>query len=784
MRSIVGTLQSLGQQMRRKSPLCVTVGIICTLLGVIVLVGWQLHVQELMRIIPDTPRMFPLTAALFILTGVAFILLHQRQTRAVTILGLVLSLAGLAVLLRLLFHLPFALDHLIFPVQTSHGGLSINVALTFVLLGGLFIAVRNPQKPHRGTVRALSITIIMITLLTVVSYLFGVHRTSPMPSFVPMAVPTAAGFFLVGMTFLGHFGRVFDFEINNRVVWLFFVVSGLILATTALAYENTQRLARTQTELQKRIDYQIALDGILTDTLNVETGQRGYLLTGNEVYLKPYAAAYKSVGGHLKRLQELSAGHPDQLRHLNELIQALIVKDKELSETIALKKSGQTDAALEIVRSNQGLQSEERIRHVIHTMQQSETNAYGNTLASARQSVQRTTWIIIGSCIINIGLMALVLNLIVREAAERVRRQRQLEDTLFAVEAQRVQNQALLASIGDGVFAIDRNSKIILFNQVAADITGYSEAEAIGSNYRKILKFPDEHSGKTSHAFIRRALEGKRNKKPGRTVVAHKDGHLIPVADSAAPIVSPDGSIVGAIVVFRDVTEEHAVERAKDEFVALASHQLRTPATGVKQYLSMLVDGYGGDISNAQLEMVKKAFESNERQLGIIEDMLSVAQIDAGRMVLHPQPTNLNDMLDDIVREQRTAFNQRGQKISVLKPKTPLTANVDPRWLRMAVENIINNAGKYTPEGGSITIKLTGSSKHPVITVQDTGIGIPEEAHSTLFDKFTRVEDNQSAKVGGSGLGLYLAHSIVTSHGGRITVESQPGAGATFIITL
>lgn len=223
---------------------------------------------------------------------------------------------------------------------------------------------------------------------------------------------------------------------------------------------------------------------------------------------------------------------------------------------------------------------------------------------------------------------------------------------------------------------------------------------------------------------------------------------------------------------------------AKDEFISLASHQLRTPATGVKQYVGMALEGYGGKITAKLRTFLQKANESNERQLSVINDLLQVAQVDAGQVILRKEAVNAGQLIKGVVQEQHAKFSKRHQTVHFDARKSKLAVDADPIKLRMVVENIIDNASKYTPDGKSITIRLSRSGDTARIAFKDEGVGIAREDIDKVFQKFLRLDNPMSAAVGGSGLGLYWVRKIIDLHGGHITVTSKMGKGTTFTVTL
>lgn len=226
------------------------------------------------------------------------------------------------------------------------------------------------------------------------------------------------------------------------------------------------------------------------------------------------------------------------------------------------------------------------------------------------------------------------------------------------------------------------------------------------------------------------------------------------------------------------------LNRSKDEFISIASHQLRTPATGVKQYVGMLLEGFAGDVTPTQLEMLEKAYESNERQLRIVSDLLKVAQVDAGKVMFSKSKVDLNELIRDVLHEQKDTFAKRQQHVHFEPANHPIVVFIDHDSMRMVCENIIDNASKYSEEGKSIVISVVERSGSACIDVKDEGVGIGKNDRNKLFEKFSRIDNPLSTKVGGTGLGLYWAKKIIDHHDGDITLKSRKGVGTTFTISV
>jgi signal transduction histidine kinase len=231
------------------------------------------------------------------------------------------------------------------------------------------------------------------------------------------------------------------------------------------------------------------------------------------------------------------------------------------------------------------------------------------------------------------------------------------------------------------------------------------------------------------------------------------------------------------------LAEEHKLQQAKDELLSLASHQLRTPATGVKQYVGMVVEGYAGDVSKEQLELLEQAYKSNERQLQIINEFLYVAKLGSGSLTTSIHAFDLVPVVSDVIDEMKGEVAERKHKLTF---KSIASAKIfaDEHSLRMIIENLISNAVKYTKPGGRISVRLEQEKGAIRLSVQDTGIGIASRDTNLLFKQFSRIPNELSHEVNGSGIGLYLAQQLAERNGGRIYVESEVGQGSTFTLHL
>jgi signal transduction histidine kinase len=301
-------------------------------------------------------------------------------------------------------------------------------------------------------------------------------------------------------------------------------------------------------------------------------------------------------------------------------------------------------------------------------------------------------------------------------------------------------------------------------------ITFSAALQYIHPEDRKAVEQQVRSAQKTGQSF----KINHRIKTPDKQIrFVHNEGHFV---------FDRKGRPIKMIGIIQDLTAERALDQAKNEFVSLASHQLRTPATGVKAFLALLTDGYAGQLNEKQRQFLESAYEANERQLSIINDLLSVASIESGRIILRKELSDIGKITQTCVEEHRAHSKKQEQEILLSLPQAPIKAYVDQSRFRMILDNLISNASKYTPHNGKITIHVRKQAGKAIVDVKDTGSGIAKKDMHKLFGKFSRIENVKNLNVDGSGLGLYLAKYLSELHDGDILVKSRLGRGSTFSV--
>ncbi len=636
------------------------------------------------------------------------------------------------------------------------------------------------------------------------------------------------------------------------LLFSFSLIVSIFLVVSVTTFRSVNDLIESKTIEDHTHEVLQVLESIISNMSDAETGQRGYLLTGELKYLEPYNSGVSTVQGTIEEVTDLTADNPNQQERTPKLKNLVEQKKAELQQTVGLRSHGKNDEAIEIVLSDKGKNIMDDIRSVVKEMKDEEENLLAKRQKDALtdESVTKSV-IIIGSLIGLFSALAIAviisqylgsslnslrrvayeiskgnLNISVNtdssneigqlsrsinamkenlqsyisqlnqkasqlnsQLLESSKSKKALVISMKDVENEKRMSQNLASDLQKYKLAVDSTSehititdptfKILYVNRAATRITGYQKDELIGKTPLAWAKISDEEFAKIQKIVIQ-----EKNYFEGDMDMQRKDGKSYTGHVTVAPILDNNGVVKAVVGIERDITHEKEVEKAKTEFVSLASHQLKTPATGVKAFLSMLVEGDAGKLTNKQMGFAAQAYQSNERQLRIIEDLLNISRIETGRLVIEKKRFILNELIEDLSKTFSETFKKKEQKLETNLSKEKLTIDGDFEKLWMVVSNVVDNAKKYTKKGGTIELKLTQKDGNAVISVKDTGVGIAKKDLDKLFKKFSRIDNEFSTLEGGTGLGLYLVKNIVDLHGGSIEVESEVGEGSKFSITL
>ena len=364
-----------------------------------------------------------------------------------------------------------------------------------------------------------------------------------------------------------------------------------------------------------------------------------------------------------------------------------------------------------------------------------------------------------------------------------------LKNKLSAVESK---SDVVINAIDDGVLAISKDGNIELINPSAQQIIGWDQGDALGLNWKSVLKLV------TSDGKDVEELENPIAQSLSKNQPTHNDKLFLLTSSEKRILVSIVSSPVGTdgegiIVVFRDITKEKAEEREQAEFISTASHEMRTPVASIEGYLGLALNPATAHIDEKARDFITKAHESAQHLGRLFQDLLDISKVEDGRMKNNPKIINVNEFLKDIFDGLATKANEKQLNYVFMpdiidegkeKSLQPIFyANIDPDHFREVVSNLIENAIKYTPSG-EVVVNVTGDDKQISISVKDSGIGIPAEDIPHLFQKFYRVDNSDTREIGGTGLGLYLSRRLAEAMSGNLRVESKYKEGSTFYLEI
>jgi len=356
-----------------------------------------------------------------------------------------------------------------------------------------------------------------------------------------------------------------------------------------------------------------------------------------------------------------------------------------------------------------------------------------------------------------------------------------LEDTEDArKEAVREKNKtmAIIENLTDGILLLNNKNEVEIISPLVVDFFRKTEDEIVGKNFIDLF---DSEELKQFKELIIDTEKRKVNPVIGREISIGKRMDI-----EVSTVFLGEGPEEGSVlVVLHDVTRDKLVERMKTEFVSIAAHQLRTPLSAIKWTLRMVLDGDTGEVNEEQRELLEKTYVSNDRMISLINDLLNVSRIEEGRFLYKQELVNLEDLVSIIVDSSQELLKMKKMELTVDKPEKPLSqVSVDREKMELVIQNLLENAVKYTPEGGKIDISISGDDKNIIFKIKDTGVGIPDDQHDRIFTKFFRGDNVIRMETEGSGLGLYTTRNIIDAHKGKIWFDSKEGEGTTFIFTI
>jgi PAS domain S-box-containing protein len=579
--------------------------------------------------------------------------------------------------------------------------------------------------------------------------------------------------------------------------WLlagFSAVLGVLVVALVAGPANLRKVFGATDAVAHTQAVRAALQELLTTTIDAETGQRGFIITGDESYLEPYVRSQRTIENDVVRVRSLTADNAAQQEDLERVVAAVKRRLELIEQSIRLRRDSGFGAAQAVIATGEGKRLMDEMRTIVARMEAREEALLGTRNAEALRSyrvAQALGLVKTGFALLALGLLFAGTR---RFGAER-RQAEQAADRM----------NITLRSIGDAVVTTDNQGRILGMNPVAQALMGWTEAEAAGRPLEDTLVMINEHTRRPAENPIGRVLrEGIVVGLANHTILISKDGREIPIDDSAAPIKSGDGNLLGVIMVFRDITERHQAEReraqlteserlarrhaeqanrTKDEFLAMVSHELRTPLNAVLGWADMLRSGtLAGDRRDRAIDAI---YSNAMRQTRLIDELLDLARIMSGKLQVERSAVDFPALLRSAVDVIQPSADGKRIRLTVDAADAPQVFYGDQARLQQVLANLLSNAIKFTPDGGGVGISLRRTGSGVTLTVTDSGEGIPHEFLPFIFDPFRQVDQLTTRRHGGLGLGLSIVRLLVEAHGGTVRAESAgPDKGATFIVEL
>jgi PAS domain S-box-containing protein len=415
--------------------------------------------------------------------------------------------------------------------------------------------------------------------------------------------------------------------------------------------------------------------------------------------------------------------------------------------------------------------------------------------------------------------LAVINKKIDEQAAQREKRKKEAEESVVELEntkkamlnimedlqeqQQRLLNskakdEAMLVSIGDGLIATDEVGQILFTNPSFERMLGWKQQEVVGKKLIEVAPLVTDEGEPIppQERIVSQTLQtGELTRYTDKKVsYLTKSGEKLPVSITVSPIIV-NGAVTGAIEVFRDITKETEIDKAKTEFVSLASHQLKTPLSAINWYSELLLSQESGTLNQQQQDYLAEITSGSKRMVDLVNALLNVSRLELGTFSIEPAMVEILPIVRSVLDELKSEIDAKDLTLHEKHDTLP-AISADPNLTRIVVQNILTNAVKYTPQGGSVTVRLLKAQKGSTVatktieadsilySVTDTGYGIPKKQQSKIFTKLFRADNVQEKDTDGTGLGLYIIKSILDSFGGAIWFESAENKGTTFYITI
>lgn len=561
---------------------------------------------------------------------------------------------------------------------------------------------------------------------------------------------------------------------TRKLVGLAFIALIVVAGLSLIGLELRREFERVRTLRGEAEQSHLArqeLQMVFSLLQDAETGQRGYIITGQPRFLEPYEHAVEVLSSEAPRLRAAYADDPQQAQNVRVLEQLIREKLSVTADALEAYAAGGREAGLATVASGEGKAVMDRIRSHIDRM----TAVDARQLAELTARVERRS--LFTEAVVNAVFIALIL--VVAGSAFLVIRYIVTRRALLAtIRATAARQEAIFDSAIDAILTLNPSGTIETLNAAATRMFGWS-AEDLGRRDVSVLMEDDGGDGLISQIRARGAEAS--NGLISELTAKRRDGTRFPIDVAFSPMVLPTG--VHIVAVVRDITERRRVEELKRQFVSTVSHELRTPLTSIAGSLGLLSGGAAGALPERATRLIAIAHSNSQRLVRLINDILDVEKLEAGQIHLDLQAIDMRDIALRSLENVQGLADQAGARL-VLAEGDAAPVRGDADRLVQVVVNLLSNAVKFSPAGGEVHVGVVAEARIVRLSVRDEGPGVPESFRDRIFTKFAQADGSDTRQRGGTGLGLVIAREIAERHGGRLWFESAPGAGATFHLDL
>jgi PAS domain S-box-containing protein len=592
-------------------------------------------------------------------------------------------------------------------------------------------------------------------------------------------------------------GSVTRGHFSNRSTLEFFplvIAMAIAAAIAVFSVRDWTTYARSSTEAHRHDQIIELANALLSDLKDAETGQRGYLLTGKEEYLEPYRISANSINADLSALAALyTTSEQTQVDRTRALVQEKLL---ELRETINLRRTGGITAALSVVETDRGKRLMDEIRHEIRSLLQEQESSRERARDALENSATFLRWLSVLGSLTLVGLLLAAQIALARANAKRFRLINDLQTSRDEISAAKELLETTLQSIGDGVIITDAEGRVTFLNPLAQHLTGWTQQSAVGVPLHRVFRILNEATRESVENPVEKVIRtGRIAGLANHTILVTLDGWEIPIDDSAAPIRNAKDTVVGTVLVFRDITERRRAEielqKGRSEleqsnstlrqlnadlelFSYAAGHDLQEPLRTIVSFSDLVARKLQGNTDVVQqLRFIQRAVK---RMQAMINGLLHYSQL-MRVGTLDIAEVSMDEILGEALLNCESAI---AENHAVIHTGSLPTIRANRQQMVQLVQNLISNAIKYRTEKLP-EIHITSDTSNGgdwLFTVRDNGIGVDMSYAETIFQVFRRL--HSADQYPGTGLGLAMCKRIVELHGGRIWIESEPGCGSIF----